>query len=99
MAPPLEITNRECSKISQIRFKVDLGENEQNLEIDKLYKQTKKTKLEARNRNLIIKIYDQNHVIKDIKEFIGKETEEVKSKIKILNTKMKKIQSLSLIHI
>ena len=42
---------------------------------------------------MIIKIDDQNHVIKDIKEYIGKETEEVKSKIKILNTKVKKIQA------
>ena len=32
-------------------------------------------------------------MIKDIKEYIGKETEEVKSKIKILNTKVKKIQA------
>ena len=32
-------------------------------------------------------------MIKDVKEYIGKETEEVKSKIKILNTKVKKIQA------
>ena len=44
---------------------------------------------------MIIKVDDQNHVIKDIKEYIGKETEEAKSKIKIkiLNTKVKKIQA------